>query len=187
MSYDYLHNYRGFTKTKPSYIDVYDADFNMISVKKDSDNTLYDIENHRWVNDISEMNVFKKLQPISVYTGEDMTVCQSYSNSLYNDTPSYVEFNSSMESLSYLYNNFGITLHMCMKYYVKNGVTLVWFDSETSKYWDNREDFKCWSFEPPDVNESDLFTKCNLEISTFSGTQISYTAITCNKMLIDRE
>lgn len=153
LTWDEVHNL-GYTTTPAELITVYDSENNEITLKKDtSNNTYYDETNHRWLSDITELNVYKSLGTITLYTSEVSNSYACYSNSELSDTPTHVEYDSNIVSLDELYTTNGMTQYACSDYTVTDGNILVWYDNVLNKYWDNRQDKKEWLDSPPVIED----------------------------------
>ena len=168
LTYEEAHRY-GCTRTKPQTLTFYDSEARPVSIRRDVDtDTLFDLRPeaeipHDWVDDISDLEspLYKKIGNITLYMGENPSVYVGYAtsknstvatlveNTLHND---YIPIKDSPNSLYELY---GITDHKCDNYYVQEGTVLVWYDSITHLYWDNRPNKKRWVSDPPQIETDD--------------------------------
>ena len=147
--FEQLHSL-GYTKQPPENVTVYNSDNEQTVIIKDtSDNTIYDSENLTWVNDIDDLNLYNKISITTMYIGSDPIQCDGFSNSLYNETITYILYNDVIESIELLHNSIGLTDHPCVLYEVDSGEASVWYDPENELYWDAASNE--WVEDPPPV------------------------------------
>lgn len=155
LSYDEAHNLYGMTILKPQIIALYTSDLDEVSVRKDvTDNTYYDSIAKSWVSDISLLSerLFLRLDESKLYKGSlEISSGFTFSDSIVNASPDYIDYNYSIVSIEDIKENYGITNYKCSDYIVQDGELLAWYDSKTDMYWDNRPDKKEWTSSPPEI------------------------------------
>ena len=155
-TYEQAHNLFGCTHIKPNTLTFYNSSNEAVTIRQDpSDNTLYDSANQRWVQDISDLNLYNKIGVITLYKSETPTTYNTYSDHLNSDTNEYIYYNDEYTLLDSLYTNYGITNYPCQSYYVENGNLLSWYDSNTELYWDNET--KQWQDTAPEYGSDFSF------------------------------
>lgn len=147
LTYEQAHSL-GYSLLPQNIYTFYTVDNSSVSVRQDtSDNQFYDALNLCWVNDIYDLSLYHKVRSnLLYYTGNLSFKSIGYSSSFYNKSVLYILYNSVISDLDVLYNSYGITLYMCTNIIVdSNGLPLVWYDSRTSLYFDNREGRNYWT------------------------------------------
>lgn len=147
LTYEQAHGL-GYSLLPQNIYTFYTVDNSSVSVRQDtSDSKFYDALNLRWVNDISDLSLYHKVRSnLLYYTGNLSFKSIGYSSSFYNKSVLYILYNSVISDLDVLYNSYGITLYMCTNIIVdSNGLPLVWHDSRTGLYFDNREGRNYWT------------------------------------------
>lgn len=156
ITYEQAHSL-GYTAQRPEVYTLYTSDGSPIVVRKDvSDNKFYDAEKQTWVTDIDDIPVYKLVDEVTLYVGEESATMSGYSNSFYSDIITNVIIDDNMKDISDLYDEYGVTDHKCNDYYVDEGEVLVWYDPSTSLYFDNRDGKKEWSETPPTIQKTTL-------------------------------
>lgn len=182
LSYDEAHNLYGMTILKPQIITLYTSDLNEVSVRKDvSDNTYYDVIAKSWVSDISLFSekLFLRLEESKLYKGSvEISSGFTFSDSIVNASPDYVDYNYNIVSIEDIKENYGITNYECVDYIIQDGELLAWYDSKTNMYWDDRPDKKEWTTSPPkitpDVENQDIYiapSTTSIVLQDYNGIQ----------------
>ena len=158
-TYKQAHNLFGCTKRRPQMVTLYTSSLSPVVVIRDvDDSTFYYRDNHKWVSDISYLNLYKSLGKCGLYKGETQVNNECYSSSYYNTAISIVKFNSVITDLQTLYNSEGITQYKCAviqkdangnSLLDRNGNPLVWYDKNTKKYWVGLFGIKRWQTLKP--------------------------------------
>lgn len=145
LTYEQAHRL-GYSLLPQRLITFYTASNQQIVVKQDSsDNTFYDRDNLIWVTDFAELNLYKRVKDSSYYRGESSSNYRRYIASISETSPSHILYDSYIISLSDAYENYGITSYPCKNIIVDStGSPVVWFDSTTDKYFDDRDGIHRW-------------------------------------------
>lgn len=147
LTYEQAHSL-GYSLLPQNIYTFYTVDNSSVSIRQDvSDNQFYDALNLRWVDDISDLSLYHKVRSnLLYYTGNLSFKSIGYSSSFYNKSVLYILYNSVISDLDVLYNSHGITLYACTNTIVDSaGLPLVWHDSRTGLYFDNREGRHYWT------------------------------------------
>lgn len=162
LTYEQAHLY-GCTRVRPEILSLYTDTVQLVSIIKDVEtNTYYDSENHTWVNSISDLHLYKRLNTIILYKGDQEVSYIGYTDDINSNSANYVEIDNTIVSIISLYNTEGITEHPCEDYIITDGEYISWYDPETELYWDNRDNKKLWSPDPPVISdESDYIIPPN--------------------------
>lgn len=115
-------------------------------IKQDSgDDTYYDSANFRWVADFAELGLYKKVKTAAYYRGESSDNYSCYIASISDAQPTHILYNSFIVPIGDAYENYGITSYECENIILdENSSPLVWYDSQTGKYFDDRDGFHRW-------------------------------------------
>ena len=92
-SYEEAHNLFGMTKTKPQILQLYTSNLTEVSIRKDSDGTLYNSATHTWVEDLDSFTppIYCRVSEEHLYKGcKDLYTHYTYSNSIINEIPNYI-------------------------------------------------------------------------------------------------
>ncbi len=146
-TYEEAHNLLGLTRSRPENVTFLKSDFSTVQIRKDvDDNTFYDAENHIWHNDINEFDppLYRSLGEITLYRCEAASIHDCYTDTVVNNDPKFVSYDSSLTLISDLYYRHGITKHRCMPYIMNSGNVVVWYDDIICLYWDDRSGKKQW-------------------------------------------
>lgn len=156
LTYKQIHDL-GYTLQRPANDTFYTSDLSEVEVRRDtSDNTYYDASSHEWVDDITDLNLYRPIGTSTLYDIDSPLEFTGYSNSVKSDTPTHVVLEGSLVSVDYLTNNEGLTTYPCQPYLMVDGVVTSWYDPERELYWDNTDGKKKWSENPPVIAQGDL-------------------------------
>lgn len=163
-TYEEAHNQLGLTRSRPENVTFLKSDFSTVQIRKDvDDNTFYDTENHIWHEDINEFDppLYRSLGEITLYRCESATIYDCYTDTVKNDDPKFVSYDSEMTSLDDLYKDYGITQYRCAPYIVNEGIVVAWYDGILELYWNDREGYHRWQRaapqpESPPIDVSDF-------------------------------
>ena len=165
-TYEEAHNLLGLTRSRPENITFLKSDFSTVQIRKDiDDNTFYDAENHIWHEDINEFDppLYRSLGEITLYRCEAASIHDCYTDTVMNNDPKFVSYDSEMTSLSDLYKDYGITQYRCAPYIVNEGIVIAWYDGIEELYWNDREGYHRWQRSAPqpesppiDVSDFDI-------------------------------
>ena len=165
-TYEEAHNLLGLTRSRPENVTFLKSDFSTVHIRKDvDDNTFYDAENHVWHNDINEFNppLYRSLGEITLYRCEATSIHDCYTDTVMDNDPKFVSYDSEMTSLDDLYNNYGMTQYRCAPYIVNEGIVIAWYDGIKELYWNDREGYHRWQqsapqpeTQPIDVSDFDV-------------------------------
>lgn len=152
VTYDQAHSL-GYSISPQKLITLYDRDNNRVTIRQDSsDNTYYDSSNCRWVSDFYDLALYKKVVTSTFYRGDFSIECSRFIGSITDTSPNYILYNSTIISLDDAYENYGITTYSCVPVITdKNNLQLVWYDTGTDKYFDDRDGFHRWVDSISDV------------------------------------
>jgi hypothetical protein len=154
-TYEQAHNLFGCTRVKPEILSLYTDTTQLVSIIKDVEtNAYYDSENHIWVNSISDLHLYKRLNTTILYKGDQEVSYIGYTDDINSDSANYVEIDNALVSITSLYNTEGITEHTCEDYIITDGEYISWYDPETELYWDNQSGRKLWSSSPPQFQKA---------------------------------
>ena len=145
LTYEQAHSL-GYSLLPQRLVTFYSVSNDSIVIKQDSgDNTYYDITNHTWVVDFADLNLYKRVSNKTFYRGESSADYRCYIASITESTPNYIFYNSLIRTLSDAYEKYGITSYECENIILdSSGSPIVWFDSQTGKYFDDRDGFHRW-------------------------------------------
>jgi len=145
LTYEQAHSL-GYSLLPQRLVTFYSVSNDSVVIKQDSgDNTYYDSDNHTWVVDFADLNLYKKVRNKTFYRGESSADYRCYIASITESTPNYLFYNSLIRTLSDAYEKYGITSYECENIILdSSGLPIVWFDSTTSKYFDDRDGFHRW-------------------------------------------
>lgn len=145
ITYEEAHNL-GYSLYPQHLVDFYTANNIKVSVKQDSsDNTYYDSTSNIWVTDFADLGLYKKMSSLNYYRGETLSTYSCYLSSIYDSSSTYVLYDSSIISLNDAYEHYGITSYKCDNVIVYgNNIPVVWYDSITNKFFDDRDDYHRW-------------------------------------------
>ena len=145
LTYEQAHSL-GYSLLPQRLVTFYSVSNDSVVIKQDSgDNTYYDSVNHTWVVDFADLNLYKKVRNKTFYRGESSADYRCYISSITESTPNYLFYNSLIRTLSDAYEKYGITSYECKNIILdSSGLPIVWFDSTTSKYFDDRDGFHRW-------------------------------------------
>lgn len=163
-TYEEAHNLLGLTRSRPENVTFLKSDFSTVQIRKDvDDNTFYDAENKIWHDDINKFNypLYRSLGEITLYRCESATVYDCYTDTVKNNNPKFVDYESVITSLNDLYINNGITKYRCAPYIVNEGIVVAWYDGIEELYWNDRDGYHRWQLtapvpESPPVDVSDF-------------------------------
>ena len=185
-TYEEAHNLLGLTRSRPENVTFLNSDFSTVQIRKDvDDNTFYDSENHIWHDDINEFShpLYRSLGEITLYRCEAASIHDCYTDTVKNDDPKFVNYDSEMTGLDDLYNNYGMTQYRCAPYIVSEGIVIAWYDGIKELYWNDREGYHRWQQSAPqpesppvDVSDFDILNidmRPSLEQYTLSQEQMS--------------
>ena len=175
LTYEQAHNL-GYSLLPQQIVTLFRADNKQVNIKRDSsDHTYYDSEHLTWVDDFFSLGLYKYINNIICYIGESSSECRGYSHHTYNNTIEYVLYNSSITSLDDLYETNGITTYKCTNIIVDfNGNPLVWYDSSTELYFDDRDIHK-WVNNIDDVSVSMYDSLENQQTSIYENTNLLHS------------
>lgn len=156
LTYKQIHDL-GYTLQRPANDTFYTSDLSEVEVRRDtSDNTYYNASSHEWIDDITDLNLYRPIGTSTLYNIDSPLEFTGYSNSVKSDTPTHVVLEGSLVSVDYLTNNEGLTTYPCQPYLMVDGVVTSWYDPERELYWDNTDGKKKWSENPPVIAQGDL-------------------------------
>lgn len=185
-TYEEAHNLLGLTRSRPENVTFLKSDFSTVQIRKDvDDNTFYDYENKIWHDDINEFNypLYRSLGEITLYKCESATVYNCYTDTVKNDDPKFVNYDSTMTDLNWLYSKYGMTQYRCAPYIVNEGIVIAWYDGILGLYWNDRDGYRRWQLTTPvpesppvDVSDFDILNidmRPSLEQYTITQEQVS--------------
>lgn len=145
LTYEQAHSL-GYSLLPQRLVTFYSVSNDSVVIKQDSgDNTYYDSVNHTWVVDFADLNLYKRVSNKTFYRGESSADYRCYISSITESTPNYLFYNSLIRALSDAYEKYGITSYECENIILdSSGSPVVWFDSTTGKYFDDRNGFHRW-------------------------------------------
>lgn len=163
-TYEEAHNLLGLTRSIPENVTFLNSDFSTVQIRKDvDDNTFYDSKNYVWHEDINEFSptLYRQLDQITLYKCESSELYDCYTDTVKNDDPKFVNYDSKMTDLNDLYEKQGITQYRCAPYIVNEGIVIAWYDGILGLYWNDRDGYKRWQLtapvpESPPVDVSDF-------------------------------
>ena len=195
-TYEEAHNLLGLTRSRPENVTFLKSDFSTVQIRKDvDDNTFYDYENKTWHDDINEFNypLYRSLGEITLYRCESATVYDCYTDTVKNNDPKFVDYDSTMTDLNWLYYKHGMTQYRCAPYIVNEGIVIAWYDGILGLYWNDRDGYRRWQLaapvpESPPVDVSD-FDILNIDmrpvLEQYTLTQEQVSNIEFMKLSID--
>lgn len=145
LTYEQAHSL-GYSLLPQRLVTFYSVSNDSVVIKQDSgDNTYYDSVNHTWVVDFADLNLYKRVSNKTFYRGESSADYRCYTASITESTQNYLFYNSLIRTLSDAYEKYGITSYECENIILdSSGSPIVWFDSTTGKYFDDRDWFHRW-------------------------------------------
>lgn len=145
LTYEQAHSL-GYSLLQQRLVTFYSVSNDSVVIKQDSgDNTYYDSTNHAWVVDFADLNLYKRVSNKTFYRGESSADYRCYIASITESTTNYLFYNSLIRTLSDAYEKYGITSYECENIILdSSGSPIVWFDSTTGKYFDDRDWFHRW-------------------------------------------
>lgn len=145
LTYEQAHSL-GYSLLPQRLVTFYSVSNDSVVIKQDSgDNTYYDSTNHAWVVDFADLNLYKRVSNKTFYRGESSADYRCYIASITESTTNYLFYNSLIRTLSDAYEKYGITSYECENIILdSSGSPIVWFDSTTGKYFDDRDGFHRW-------------------------------------------
>ena len=145
ITYEEAHNL-GYSLSPQRLVSLYTANNESLSVKQDAgDSTYYDSSNNVWVTDFADIHLYKKILPSRYYRGESFAEYDCYISSVYENVATDILYNGSIVSLDDAYDNYGITSHQCTNIITYgDNIPVVWYNSVTSKYFDDRDGHHEW-------------------------------------------
>lgn len=145
LTYEQAHSL-GYSLLPQRLVTFYSVSNDSVVIKQDSgDNAYYDSTNHAWVVDFADLNLYKRVSNKTFYRGESSADYRCYVASITESTPDYLFYNALIRTLSDVYENYGITSYECENIILdENNSPLVWYDSQTGKYFDDRDGFHRW-------------------------------------------
>lgn len=145
LTYEQAHSL-GYSLLPQRLVTFYSVTNDSIVIKQDSgDNTYYDSANHAWVVDFADLNLYKRVSNKTFYRGESSADYRCYIASITESTSNYLFYNSLIRTLSDAYEKYGITSYECENIILDSSeLPIVWFDSTTDKYFDDRDGFHRW-------------------------------------------
>ena len=172
LTYEQAHNL-GYTLTPSKLITLYSSDDSQVQVKKDDSNQFYDSTNLTWVDDFNSLNLFNYINQITFYKGESSEEYRGYSNTVNNNSINCILYDGNISSLDDLYTNKGITTYPCTNIITYNNSPVVWFDSSTNKYFDDRYNNPTWSVSFNDVAVTVYDSSLNEQFTIYENTSDS--------------
>ena len=144
-TYEQAHSL-GYSLLPQRLLNFYTDRNEKVVIKQDSgDDTYYDSANFRWVADFAELGLYKKVKTAAYYRGESSDNYSCYIASVDDSQPTHILYNSFIVPISDVYENYGITSYECENIILdENNSPLVWRDSRTGKYFDDRDGFHRW-------------------------------------------
>jgi hypothetical protein len=167
LTYELAHNL-GYSLLPQRLVTFYTVDNISVIIKQDSgDNTYYDSENQRWVADFSDINLYKKVKNNILFRGESSAEYSCYTSSVNDKSYTHIFYNSLIRSTNYTYENYGITAYPCENIIADdNDSPIIWYDSSTNKYFDDRDGIHKWVDSLSDIKVTlyDSFLNTEKEI-----------------------
>ena len=152
LTYEQAHNL-GYSLLPQQKVALYTQSNEEVIVKRDvSDSTYYDKYNLRWVADFYDLDLYKYINTVKCYRGEAYDERRGYSHHVNDNAIRYVLYDDFITDLQYLYEHKGITTYKCSNIISDvNDNVVVWYDSRTNKYFDDRDDRHYWTDAIVDV------------------------------------
>lgn len=185
LTYEQAHRL-GYSLLPQRLIAFYTAGNQQVVVRQDSsDDTFYDSENLTWVADFAELNLYKRVKNSSYYRGESPSNYKCYIASISETSPSYILYDSQIISLRDAYENYGVTSYPCENIITdENNIAIVWYDSSTTKYFDDRDGCHVWVDNIDDVKVTMYDSLATLASSVYESESLD--AFYINSRFISR-
>ena len=145
LTYEQAHRL-GYTILPPKILTLYTQDYSPKRVRKDiATNQFYDADNLEWIDDFYDLGLFLFIETTECYTGERKLYYNGYTDHSNSNTVSHILFDGTITDLNHLYLHNGITLYKCANTILDDTDNpVVWYDSKTNKYFDNRDGRHYW-------------------------------------------
>jgi len=145
LTYEQAHRL-GYTILPPKILTLYTQYNSPKRIRKDiATNQFYDADNLEWIDDFHTLGLFLFIETTECYTGERKLYHNGYTDHSNSNTVSHILFDGTITDLNYLYLHNGITLYKCTNTILDDiGNPVVWYDSKTNKYFDNRDNRHYW-------------------------------------------
>lgn len=145
--YEYLYNNLGVTRTKSKNIVAYDSSMNEISGWYNSGYN-WIIRDNQWYSVDSTPYYVRQNSSVSLYRIDKKTSFPVYKK---NDEE-FILNNGSFTTSQSLLDDYGYTQTPSTVWDIDNAIPWSWYNSDLNEYWDDREGYKNWSPDPPDVS-----------------------------------
>lgn len=145
--YEYLYNNLGVTRTKSKNIVAYDSSMNEISGWYNSGYN-WIIRDNQWYSSDTTPYFVKQNSSVSFYRIDKEIIFPVYKK---NDEEFILKDGAFINSQSLL-DDYGYTNTPSTVWDIDNAIPWSWYNSDLNEYWDDREGYKNWSPDPPDVS-----------------------------------
>ena len=166
----------GYSQLPQKLVKLYTQSNEEVYIKRDTgDLTYYDKSNLRWVTDFHDLGLYKYVSSLKCFRGETYSEYMGYSDHTDNNTIDYILYNESITDLQSLYEYKGITTYKCSNIISsEDNSPVVWYDSKTDKYFDDRDGIHKWVDTFSDVKVVLYDSSINKSYIVYENVDLDY-------------